>query len=87
MLEASLENTRLISNMLYVILSYIQSGQFVNFNNTLDTKDSSAVYMIIGLRDNLYGTCGIIGFSNDEILNWYICPLVLYIMWYNYVLL
>ncbi len=37
------KNIRLISNIFYVNLSYIQSGEFVDFNNTLDTKDHSTV--------------------------------------------
>ncbi len=60
-------NIRLISNMLYVNLSYIESWQFVNFNNKLDIKDYSAVYTIKKLTDTLHGKFDIVGFSNDEI--------------------
>ncbi len=52
---------RLISNMFYVNLSYIQSGEFVDFNNTLDTKDLNTVNMIKELRDTLYGRFDIVG--------------------------
>ncbi len=37
------KKSRLISNMFYVNLSYIQLGQLVNFNNKLYPKDNSAV--------------------------------------------
>ncbi len=40
------KNIRLISNMFYVNLIYIQSGEFVDFNNTLDTKGRGTVNMI-----------------------------------------
>ncbi len=61
------KNIRLISNMFYVNLSYIQSSAFVDFNNTLDTKDRSTVDMIKDLRDTLHGRFDIVGFSNDEL--------------------
>ncbi len=41
---------RLISNMFYVNLRYIQSSEFIDFSNTLDTKGCSTVNMIKELR-------------------------------------
>ncbi len=60
-------NARLISNMFYFNLSYIQSDEFVEFNNTLDTKDCSTVNMINELRDTLHCAFEIVGFNNDEL--------------------
>ncbi len=53
--------------MFYVNLSYIQSGEFVDFNNTLDIKDGSTVNMIKELKDTLHGRFDIVGFSNGEL--------------------
>ncbi len=53
--------------MVYVNVSYIQSGEFVDFNNTLDIKDGSTVNMIKELKDTLHGRLDIVGFSNGEL--------------------
>ncbi len=54
------KNIRLISNILYVKLSVILSGEFVDFNNSLDTKDHRTVNMINELRDTLHGKFDIV---------------------------
>ncbi len=44
MIQASLgKHIRLIPNMFYVNLSYIQTREFVDFNNTVYTKEYSTV--------------------------------------------